>query len=224
MTMIRRLVLLFSLLLNVSISYSQERDFGIWYGASAEFKIIKNLDLDFSTCFRTIDNAALLEQFFLEGEVSYTFKKYLTAAASYRITENIEEDNAYHIRHKWFADVKATLPLGKFRLSGRAMFQRRYKTYFADKNDRIPRSHARYRLKAIYKTPAMPVDPYLYTELFTPLFRESDRRIDKKRAAAGIEIKIARQHFLEVEYLFQRDYFPRLTDENILSLCYTVKF
>jgi hypothetical protein len=224
MMMNKRRSLSLVLFLFVLTAFSQEKDFGIWYGASAEFRVVNRLEAEIITCFRTFDKAAKLEEAFLEGEISYKFNDYLAAAASYRITENIEDDDAYHIRHKWFVDVKGTLPLGDFKISGRAMFQQRYKTYIEDENDELPSSHGRFRLKAQYNFSTLPVDPYIYTEVFCPLFKDSDRVIDKKRAGAGIELNITAHHSFEVEYLFQRDYFPDLIDEHILSFAYKFKF
>lgn len=224
MTMIKKgsLFLCFTLL---SISaFPQEKDFGIWYSASAEFDIINKLEADLSTCFRTFENAGKLEEGFLEGGLSYVFNDYLSASVSYRITENIEKDDSYHLRHKWFAGIRGTLPLGDLKLTGRALFQQRYKTYIEDENDKLPASHGRFRLKALYDIPAFPVSPYIFGEIFCPLFKDSDRVIDKKRIGGGIELDITAHHSFDVEYIFQRDYFPDLADENILSFDYTFKF
>jgi hypothetical protein len=224
MTMIKRASLLCVFSLLAFSAFSQEKDFGIWYNASVEFEIINRLEADLSTCFRTYDNAGKLEQAFLEGGLSYKFNDYLAAAASYRFTENIENDDSYHIQHKWFIDVRGTLPVRNLKITGRAMFQQRYKTYIEDDNDELPSSHGRFRLKAGYDIPAFPVSPYIYTEIFCPLFKDSDRVIDKKRIGGGIELNITAHHSFDAEYIFQRDYFPDLADENILSFVYTFKF
>jgi hypothetical protein len=223
-TTIKRESLLSCFILLAFNAFAQEKDFGIWYGASAEFEVIKKLEVNLSTCVRTFNNTARLEEAFLEGEISYKFNNYLATAASYRLTENLEDDDAYHIRHKWFVDVKGTLPVGKFRITGRAMFQERYKTYIEDENDKLPASHGRFRLKALYNFSTLPIDPYIYGEVFCPLFKDSDRVIDKKRIGAGVELDITVHHSFNVEYIFQRDYFPDLYDENILSLGYSFKF
>ena len=224
MTMIKRASLLCGFSLLALSAFSQEKDFGIWYGASAEYKILNRLEADLSTCFRTYDNAGKLEQSYLEGGLSYKFNDYLAAAASYRITENIENDDSYHIQHKWFLDVRGILPLGNFKITGRAIFQQRYKTYIEDDNDELPSSHGRFRLKTLYDFPAFPVDPYISAEIFCPLFKDSAMVIDKKRMAGGVELDITAHHSFEAGYIFQRDYFPDLVDENILSLSYTFKF
>jgi hypothetical protein len=224
MMMIKRASFLLGFSLLTISAFPQEKDFGIWYGASAEFGIIKSLQVDLSTCFRTFDNAGKLEEGFLEGGLSYKFNEYLSASASYRITENIEKDDSFHLRHKWFAGVRGTLPIGNFTLSARAIFQQRYKTYIEDENDKLPASHGRFRMKALYDFPSFPVSPYIYSEIFCPLFKASERIIDKKRFGGGIELDIAARHSFDIEYLFQRDYFPHMTDENILSLGYSFKF
>lgn len=203
---------------------AQKKDFGIWYETSAEFPVGKKAETVISAEARTFDNASKLEEAFLEAEISYKFNDYLAAAASYRISENIEDDDAYHIRHKWFIHIKGTIPLRRLDISGRIIFQQRYKTWFEDENDKLPTSHARFRVKARYNIPAFPVDPYLSGELFCPLFKDSERVIDKKRAGGGVDIKITSRHELQTGIIFQRDYFPDLTDESILILGYTYTF
>lgn len=222
--MIKRGSFLLGFSLLAFIAFSQEIDFGIWYRASAEFTVINKLEIGLSTSFRTFDNASNLEEAFLEGEVSYKLNDYFATAASYRITENIENDDSYHLQHKWFVGVKGTLPVGDLALTGRAMFQQRYKTYIEDENDKLPASHGRFRLKAIYDIPSFPLSPYIFSEIFCPMFKDSDRVIDKKRVAAGIELNITKNHLFDAEYIFQRDYFPDLSDKNILSFSYTFKF
>jgi Protein of unknown function (DUF2490) len=224
MTMIKRAALLLCFSLLALNALPQKKDFGIWYDASAEIEVFRKLEVNISTSVRTFNNAAKIEEAFLEGEVSYKFNKYLAAAASYRLTEFLEKDDSYHIRHKWFADIKGTLPFGNFKLTGRVMFEERYKTYITDDNDDIPASHGRFRLKAFYDFPTLPVDPYMFGEIFCPLFKDSEYVIDKKRIGAGAELTITVHHYIDMEYLFQRDYSPHLYDENILSFGYTFKF
>jgi hypothetical protein len=224
MTMNRRLPFILLFCFSALTALPQEKDFGIWYGAAGEFEIINRLDASVSTTFRTYDKGAKLEEAFLEGELIYKFNDYLAAAASYRISENIEDDDAYHIRHKWFVQVIGTLPLGDLKISGRIIFQQRYKTYFEDENDKLPASHARFRMKAQYDFPTLPVDPYFYGEFFCPLFKDSERIIDKKRAGGGFEVDITSRHEVQIGYIFQRDYFPDLVDESIMTIGYKFKF
>jgi hypothetical protein len=221
---IRRLSICIFVFVLSQLVYSQSDDFGIWYGLNAEFSLNKKLDINVSTMIRTFNNASKMEQAFLEGGVSYKFNKYLSMACSYRVTDNLEDDSEYHIRHKWFADVKGSLPLENFTFSARFRFQVQTKTFYEDEEDKIPDYHGRIRLKVIYKIPQFPVNPYLCIESFSPLFENSDRVIDKNRFTSGFEYKIAKKHSIDAEYIFERDFLPHLSDMHIISINYTIKF
>ncbi len=219
----KKLFLVFLLISTASISFSQD-DFGIWYSVAAEKKLGKHLELDLDANVRTFDNALKIEETFFDIGLSYKLNKYLSAAFSYRFTEFKEDDDLFHPRHKWFADLKGKLPLGDFNLSARLRFQQRYKTYFEDENDKESKDAGRIKLKMLYNIPSFPVNPYLSTELFFPMFTQSERFVEKNRFMAGIAYKIAKKHSLELEYMFQRDYFPHISDINIVSVCYNLKF
>jgi Protein of unknown function (DUF2490) len=223
MMMIKKTAIFFMFILLARNASSQEKDFGIWYGAQAEFEFIKNLELDLSTCLRTFDGASKMDEVYLEAGVMYKFNDYFAAGASYRISRNIEKDDTYYIRHKLFAELKGTLPLGDFKFSLRARFQERYKTYIDDEDDPNPVSHIRGRLKAQYDIPSFPLNPYLSGEFFFPVTSKADVTIDKKRFMVGLEYKFSKKHGVELEYIFQRDYHPRLSDMNIISLNYFIK-
>jgi len=224
MMMIKRTIVLCVLSLFTTFIYSQEKDFGIWYGVNVKHEIIKNLDLEMSAVIRTFENAGKIEQEFLEAGLDYKFNDYLSAAGSYRLTNNYEDDLNYHLQHKLFLDLKGTVKIADLSLTGRFRFQVRYKTFFEYVDDRIPDYTARVRLKATYKTSSFPLNPYVYAETFLPLNDDGDKLIGKNRFAAGIEFSITKRHSIEAEYLFQRDYLPNLLDENIISISYTLKF
>ena len=206
------------------ITYSQKKDFGIWYGVSAEHKLTKKLELDLSTKIRTFNNAAKVEQVFLEGGLTYELNKYLAIAGSYRLTKNIEQNNLYYFRHKVMLDIKGSMPAGDFSFSCRLRFQTAIKTYIKDEIDKYPDYTSRIKLKAIYKTQTFPVNPYIYMESFSPMFSDKERTIEKIRYTAGAELRILKQHSVEVEYIFQRDYLPNISDINIISINYNIRF
>lgn len=220
----KRAVLLMCLTLSFGTVLSQEKDFGIWYEIGAEKKIVKNLEISLATAMRTFSHASKIEEYFIECGLDYKLNKYLSLSGYYRLINNIEEDEKYYVRHRWFSDFKGSVDVGRFDLSGRFRLQERYKTYFEDKEDKIPDMHARFRLKAIYKTPDFPVNPYTSLEFYYPLNKYAKRDVDKKWFIAGIEYKISGKHVIEIEYMRQRDYRPKLSDDDIVSFNYIFKF
>jgi hypothetical protein len=204
--------------------YCQDDDFGLWYGLNAEYQINKKIEIDLSAILRTYNKASKIDQAFLEGGISYKFNKYLSVGGSYRYSDKNEGSAGFYARHKLFADIKGTLPKGNFSLSLRLRYQYQKRTLIERLSDEIPDYHGRIKLKAAYNIPAFPLNPYLYVETFSRLFAESDHFIDKDRFAAGIECKITRKQSIEAEYIFQRDFEPHLSDINVVSINYNIKF
>ncbi len=222
-TTTKKLLLLILLFGIASISFSQNADFGLWYSITAEKKLIKSLDLNLDANVRTYHNASEIEEAFFDIGLNYKFNKYLSAAVSYRFTEFKEDDESFHPRHKWFADLKGKLPLGDFDISARLRFQQRYKTFIEDENDKESKEVIRFRIKTLYDIPSFPVNPYISAELFFPAFTETTRTVEKNRLMAGLEYNISKKHSIELEYMFQRDFLPHISDINIISVSYNLK-
>jgi hypothetical protein len=206
------------------VAFSQEKDFGLWFGVSAEHKLAKKLELDISTNVRTFNKTSKIEEAFIEGGIVYSIMKNLSVAGSYRLTDKIEDNNSYYFQHKVFLDLKGNLPIGHFSFNGRLRFQARTKTYIEDDNDNHPDYTGRLKIKVTYKTQTFPLDPYIYAESFCPMFSDMSGTIGKNRFAAGLELSIANRHSVEAEYIFQRDYLPHISDINIISVNYNIRF
>lgn len=224
MMMTRKCYLSFFLFFISFITYSQGKDFGIWYGISAEHKLAKKLELDLSADVRTFRNASKVDEAFVEGGLTYSLSKHISVGGSYRLTKSIEDNNSYYFRHKVMLDLKGSFPAGNFDFSGRLRFQTGYKTYIQHDNDIYPYYTGRVKLKVVYKTQTFPVDPYVYIESFCPMFSDKSGKIEKNRYSAGLELKITKRHSVQLEYIFQRDYLPHLSDINIISFNYNLKF
>jgi hypothetical protein len=217
-----KILLIFSLLFLLPfICHSQNDDFGIWYGLNAEKSLNKKIDISLSGMIRTFNDASKIEQSFLEGGVSYKIWKHISVAGSYRIINYLESYSEYWARHKFFADIKGTLPIGNFSLSSRFRLQLQKRTFIEHESDKAPDYHGRIKLKFTWKVPHFPVNPYLSAESFFPLSGNPDRTIDKNRFAFGADYNISKKHSVALEYIFQRDYTPHISDISIISLGYT---
>jgi hypothetical protein len=216
-------IFLFAIIL-LETANSQNTDFGIWYGLNAEHSLNNKIEFDISVMLRTNNNATMSEQAFIEGGISYKISKHLAVAGSYRFTEKVEYTSERYPRHKLFADIKGTLPAGRFTFTSRLRLQYEKRTFLTDESDKKPIYHGRIRLKAVYKMPSFFINPYAYAESFSPLFQNTNRLIDKSRYAAGFEIRIAAKHSLETEYIFQSDYNALTSYMNIIAINYIIKF
>lgn len=222
--MIRSFLFSFLLFLVARSVYGQESDFGIWYEVNAEKSLGKKFDAGGTFMVRTFDDASTLDQLYMELWASYKANKYLGFAAGYRIGNYLEDDDLYHIRHKWLGDIKGYLPLGNFDFSARLRLQIMARSYSEDATDDNAEYDGRLKLKGVYKIPGFPINPYLSFETFSPVFRNEGRLINKSRTTVGLEYKITKKHYIETEYIYQRDSYPHLSILHIIVLTYTFKF
>jgi hypothetical protein len=224
MMMINRIFLFLLFILVAGSVYSQDTDFGLWYEVNAEKSFSKKFEINGSVMIRTFNNASKIDQGYLELGASYDLNKYVGFAGSYRIGNYVENDDLYHIHHKWFGDIKGTLPAGDFVFSARLRLQIMARTYTEHQSDDIAEYDGRFKLKGVYKIPHFPVNPYISFETFSPIFRNEGRLIDKSRSTIGFEYKISKKHYVRTEYIYQRDEYPHLSIMHIISLNYTFKF
>jgi hypothetical protein len=224
MMMIKKLIIILLVSSISGIVLSQENDFGLWFQIDGEHVFTKKLDGQLSLALRTFDNSSRIDEVFAEGGLQYSFNKYFSAAASYRLTNKSEENFEYYLRHKVFLSVRSSVPVGNFIFSGRLMMQRTTKSYIEEEEDLSPKYTLRFKVRSYYNIPAFPLNPYLYCEFFAPFSSGSGLSIGKNRLSGGADFKINSRNSLQLEYIFQRDYQPHLSDENIISLSYKIKF
>jgi hypothetical protein len=223
-TTIKKIITSIICILLTLVAFPQKDDFGIWYSISAEHKLSKKLEVDLAASIRTFNNASKIEEAFIEGGISYNLNKIITLSGTYRLTDNIENNNSYYFRHKVFLDVKGNFPAGNFNFSCRMRFQTGLKMYLEDENDKYPYYAGRIKIKALYRTPIFPLNPYIWAESFLPMFSDESGELGKIRYSAGMELRIAEKNCVEMEYIFQKDYLPKISNINIISINYKIKF
>lgn len=224
MMMTKKLLLVFAAVTLSSAAFSQKNDFGIYYGLGGEIKLVRKLEMDISANLRTLDNASEIRQAYLEAGFTYKFSKYLYAGAGYRFTWFYEDDDSFHPRHRWYSDIKGKLPAGDFEISARLRFQESFKTYFENESDKDPYEELRIKLKTLYNIPSFPVNPYVAAEFYMPVFIDLDKTVDTRKFMAGAEYNISKKHSVELEYMYQRDFLPKLKNKNVLSVNYYFRF
>lgn len=215
------LVILFILLSGTV--FSQDRDFGIWTELAVEKALMKNLELQVEGCLRTFNNSRQTDQLYIEARLDYKLNKYLSISGSYRLSEQYENDSQYHIRHKIFLGVEASMERGDFTLSSRLKLHNTRRIYY-EEEDEISRYYLRFRLKGSYDIPSLPLKAFVSAELFNRIYPSTDLSIDKIRLSVGAELKLTYRTSLELKYIWQEDRWPYIIYMNIPAIEYKIKF
>jgi len=215
-------ILVFALLLPAVLT-GQDKDFGIWYEVKAEKKIVKHLRFDFETSIRTDENASNIYKFYIEPGLRYKFNDYFAAGVYYRLVEQKEDDEKYHLRHRWFVQFKASTPsIARFTLSLRYRIQEQFKTYIEDTGDEVGEWYQRARLEVEYDVKGLPLKPYVNTEIHHLLFDPNDYTIDRWRTIIGIEYTLNKKHTFGVEYIYNESRVTKPAYKNLLGLTYSI--
>lgn len=220
--MIRRsLFILVVIVLSARLS-AQKSDFGIWYEVNADYEIIKGLRFDLETSIRTDENASRVESFYIEPGLRYKFNDYFSAGLYYRFIENIEKDDQYHPRHRWFIQVKGDLPVKRFTFSARYRLQEQFKTYIEDPEDEIPAWGHRLRLEIDYDIKGLPLMPYSSAEMYSQPSEANDIPVDRWRYIAGVEYTVCKKHTFSLEYIYNESRVSKPAYMNIIGVRYDI--
>jgi opacity protein-like surface antigen len=229
MTTMNRFLLVSFFLLSGSMAIkAQDTDFGIWYEVSGDYKIVKGLRFDLETSIRTDKNASNIKTFYLEPGLRYKFNDYFAAGIYYRFIEQDEtidkSEGIYelHPRHRWFIQLKGSLPVNRFTLSARYRFQEQFKTYIKNPEDEIPQWSHRFRLDLEYDIKGIPLTPYVNVEMHSLLFSSDSFMIDKWRYIAGAEYTVKKMHTFGLEYIFDTSKVTKPPYNHIICLKYGI--
>lgn len=220
----KRPATLLLVLLIAASAAGQKTDYGIWYEASASKDIRKGLRADLEASIRTNENAGNIDKFYIEPGLRYRFNDYFSAGIYYRFIDQIEKDDRYHPRHRWFVQLKGTAPsVARFTFSVRYRLQQQFRTYIEDPGDEDPEWYQRVRLELDYDVKGIPLRPYINAEMHTQLFSPNEYVADKWRSMAGIEYTLNKRHTFGIEYIYNDSRVSKPPFENLLGVTYSVK-
>lgn len=238
--------------LSLVTSTAQDDDFGIWTEANIEKKINRSLTIDGGIEMRTRDDAfGDIDRWSVGVGATYKINDWLKASLSYSLLDdnNHKVNNSgkkyadyWGLRHRLNVSLTASHAIGRLGISLRERWQYtyrpektvdRYWTYTDEDDDRYEGSLAdshtyrgkcsnkwRNRLQLKYKLNKQ-WRPYLSAESTI-----GGSGLDKMRYSVGTEIRLTKQHWLDVKYLYQHTYKDDDSEGNrhVLGIGYTYKF
>lgn len=210
----RILFLFFILLISYNITQAKTEKFGTWIELEFTKKFLKDFEFSIIPEFRLQDNFTM-DEYILEGKLSYEPFKYLNLATSYRYNTNVKT-KGNEISHSLVFDATGKIKFNRVKASLRARFSNE-----TDSGD-IPLDvyYFRPRVKFQYNIKKTKIEPYISYELFQNL-KEKD--LYKGRFDAGLSRDIGKLHSVGIYYRMQ-DYFDSRNSINILGINYQLKF
>lgn len=250
-------LLLSAVLLLCGTSAKAQTESGLLLGVEAEKTVSKSLSVTAEAGFRSRNDFKTADRWSGSVGVEYKLTKGLKAAAGYtllydnyreKITDNYWRPSYWGVRHRVNASLTGSYKVGSvLRLSLRERWQYTYRPetttdrfYFVDYpgaswtghtdgwtatekvRDAKGKNQLRSRLQVEYDKKKATVKPYASAELY------NSWEIEKVRYTVGTDVKLSKQHSLDIYYRFQDqrhvdegDYVP---DMNYLGVSYKYKF
>jgi hypothetical protein len=222
-TMIRIFLFLYFITFSGFFAFSQEKDFGIWYGCNLEKSVLERLDAQFSTSIRTENNAKSINQLFIEGGLQYQPLKHIAISGFYRYISKPEDNSDYYASHRLYSDIKTWYSYNRFKLSIRERLQWQKNTYIKNDVDLLSVYYSRLKAELVYNIRGIPVNANAYGEWFYPL-DNSPLLVDQRRLSIGVSYKFKKKQSVDFAYIYKREIDTKIKDTNILSISYSFKF
>ena len=236
--------------------YAQDDDFGIWADASIEKKISKKVTLDASVEMRTRDDVGELDRWSIGVGSSYKLTDWLKASASYTLLDdNNHKVNSsgkkysdyWGMRHRFSLSLTGSYQIGNLTVSMRERWQYTYRPEktadrywnYDDLDDivygekiikkGVTETHT-YKGKGSNKWRNRLQLKYKLTKTWRPyLAAEStvgESGLDKIRYSLGSEVRLTKQHWIDLKYFYQHSYKDDDSEGNrhVIAIGYTYKF
>src|SRR6185503_12504043 len=158
------LLLLFLILVSVNKSSGHLNDFGVWGGITLNYKFTRNLSASVEEQFRFNQNAGHLAQYFSEAGASYSLSKKFKVGLYYRFSQ-VQRENYFSRRHRWFADVSFRQKSKSFQVLLRARMQQQVRDVHSSESGKIPDWYSRVKLTVKLDRNKKYL-PYVSAELF----------------------------------------------------------
>ena len=210
----QKVLLTVGLLLLLSSVHAKTEKFGTWIEFEISKEFFKKWEVSFIPEIRFQDQFQV-DEYILEGKLSYDPFKFLGFAAAYRYNTNIKKSGNEGLSSAVF-DIIGSTEIDRFSGSLRARI-----TNDPDDGD-IPWEtfYFRPRAKLAYNIKGNKIEPYTSYELFMNL-RAGETY--KQRFDIGFTRKLGEYHRIGLYYRLQ-DYFTDKGSINILGIDYRFKF
>lgn len=228
-----------------TIANAQSDDFGVWTGATVEKKINKKWTVELNGEFRSRDDLRHVDRWSVGGVAEYKIAKWLKADAGYEWLYDFNDKTKYNqvgnlktratyfgVRHRFRVSLSGDVDFGALNVSLRERWQYTYRPerttqrWDVDNEEYEPKTYNgkgknvwRNRLQLKYKV-SKRVKPYVSAESFVA------DGLDEMRYAAGVDLKLSKQHSIDVgyKYLYVGSNADNDPNRHIISVGYTYSF
>jgi hypothetical protein len=213
-------LLLFALLFTFAShkTHAQIEGLGLWNSIGIEKKIGKKFSVTANGQVRYVANISYVQTYFGELGVSYKLSKSWEISGYYRyIQRRKNELKEFKNRLRYYADLSFNHKIGIVKFENRLRYQSQFKDN--DGETDFDASYLRNKIEISYPNKSI-FTPYLSGDVFYQI----GGKIEQIRPKAGISLKFAKHHSVDVSVFSNVDLIGTESSDAILGLGYKFKF
>jgi hypothetical protein len=201
------------------LSRAQAPEIGLWSGVNLQKKLNRSFTLHGHVQARLSENLTVARSYLAEAGLTYKLSKHWEVSGYYRYSLRRKPDGdgyTYRPYHRFYADVSYDHDIWKLKFD----YRLRYQNQFKDESNGLEStsSYLRNKFELSYPNKSR-FKPYLSTDVFY----EVGGQFDQLRNKAGVEIKLNRQHRLDVYGFTDYQLVGRQKNQLIFGLMYKIK-
>ena len=215
---------------NVSMSFAQRNDWGLWTNIGVEKELSKSWDLSVGIEHRGKVNLSATEQIRGSVSISRNLGKYFKLGTGYGLIANKKARNIFEYRNRIHLQATGSYKYARLTTSWRSRVQ----LTIMETDDGEPRGNIfeddrykwiwRNRFGLKYDIKGLPLKPYINIELFNQLFSDlGSAGYYQNRFNVGFEYILGNHHTFDVGYFLQNEIDSSKKD-NFIRLGYTFSF
>jgi hypothetical protein len=201
--MIKRVFIIFLLIIPIHIYSQNINDFGTWWGAEVRKTFLEDFKVAVRAEIRLNENSSFTKNFYIAPEFQYSPIKWLSLGINYRFDNRYQASDRYFTqRHRIGFDLELSHEIKRFKLEYRNRTQMHWENYFSNNTD-YPVMFNRNLIGLTYKWPQLPFKTNISGEIWLPL--EQNTELSQFRMVVEQEYELKKQHKFQLRFIFQTD-------------------
>lgn len=188
-------------------SFAQRTDFQTWWAAELEGEAFNLIDFEISPEIRLTRNSGAVRAIHADFDFSVPVTSFFKAGARYRIQKKNNLEDYSYIVNRFGLYGKFDTKINRLRLDYRFIYQWEYVGINSRVNGNMPYQEHRHKIAASYYRKRWNLRPQTSMELFFLHKPDFVLKEKKYRFTLGVNYKIDKNLFLDLDYKFQNEFF-----------------
>jgi hypothetical protein len=186
---------------------SQVKDACLWSSAEFSFSPFKKGNILSGIGYRLNENLSQTERIYAEIGIQYKILKYLRIGIEYRYVEkNIHNERYYATRHRFTGELKIGYQIDRFGFDWACKYQiYKYDDIEHDWGNTKITHYNRNRFTISFLPKNSDIKPYVFSEIFIPLYPASIFFTDTQRTGAGVDFELNKKNTLKLMFFIETE-------------------